>query len=374
MSIAFVDLQRQYETIAADVTAAMADVIHRSAFIGGDDVARFEREFAAYCEAAHCVGVASGTDALELSLRALEIGPGDEVITVPNTFIATAAAISAVGATPVFVDVDEATYQLDVSRLPAAITPRTRAIMPVHLYGHPADLDPILALAAAHGLAVVEDACQAHGARYQGRRVGAIGHVGCFSFYPGKNLGAYGDAGAVVTNSAELAGRIRQMADHGREDKYRHAIVGRNSRLDGLQAAVLSVKLRHLDDWNAARRRIADALTERLLPEAAIPPATAPGCEPVYHLYVVRVEDRERVRAALAEAGIASGIHYPLPLHLQPAYRDACLAAGIGEGSFPVAEAHAAQILSLPIFPELRDEELARVCAIVNQAATPALV
>jgi dTDP-4-amino-4,6-dideoxygalactose transaminase len=367
VTIAFVDLRRQYDAIADELDAAMAAVIRDTAFVGGEHVARFEREFAAYCEAAHCIGVANGTDALELSLRALDIGPGDEVLTVPNTFIATAAAISAVGATPVFVDVDPDTYQLDPALLERAITARTRAIMPVHLYGHPADLDAILALAARHDLFVVEDACQAHGARYKGRRVGAIGHVGCFSFYPGKNLGAYGDAGAVVTNSAELAARVRRMADHGREDKYRHAVVGRNSRLDGLQAAVLSAKLRHLDEWNAARRRIAQELTARLAEGPVTPPAVSPDVEAVFHLYVVRSERREAVRRALDEAGIASGIHYPIPLHLQPAYR----ALGLGPGSYPVAEEHARQILSLPIFPELTYEEIDRICEVVERAASP---
>ncbi len=373
MNIPFVDLRRQYEGIADEVIAAMSAVIGRTAFVGGDFVARFEREFAAYCEAEHCVGVANGTDALELCLRAFGIGPGDEVITVPNTFIATAAAITAVGATPVFVDVDADTYQLDPALLPAAITPRTRAIMPVHLYGHPADLDAILAVAAAHDLIVIEDACQAHGARYRGRRVGAIGHAGCFSFYPGKNLGAYGDGGAVVTNDAAVAARVRQLADHGRIDKYRHAVVGRNSRLDGLQAAVLSVKLRHLDRWNEERRRVAAGFTARLAGGPVVTPAVSPDVEPVFHLYVVRAEDREGLQAALAAEGIASGIHYPLPLHLQPAYAETCAAAGMRPGSFPVTEGQAGRILSLPIFPELGDDEIARICAVVERAAAPAL-
>ena len=371
MSIPFVDLHRQYHAIAAEITEAMTAVIGQTAFVGGAFVERFEREFADYCDAAHCIGLANGTDALELSLRALGIGPGDEVITVPNTFIATAAAITATGATPVFVDIDAATYQLDPALLQQAITPRTRAIMPVHLYGHPADLDPILAIAEAHDLFVVEDACQAHGARYKGRRVGAIGHVGCFSFYPGKNLGAYGDGGAVVTNSAEIADRVRQMADHGRVDKYRHAIVGRNSRLDGLQAAVLSVKLRHLDRWNAQRYRIAMELTAKLLEGPVVPPIISPDVEPVFHLYVVRTEDRDALQRALGEAGIATGVHYPIPLHLQPAYAAAYQAAGIGVGSYPIAERYAREILSLPIFPELRYDEIDRICEVIEQTASP---
>ena len=370
MTIPFVDLRRQYDSIAKEITQAMAEVIGQTAFVGGAFVTRFEREFADYCEAAHCVGVANGTDALELSLRALDIGPGDEVITVPNTFIATAAAITATGATPVFVDIDADTAQLDASLLPEAITPRTRAIMPVHLYGHPADLDPILAIADAHSLFVIEDACQAHGARYKGRRVGAIGHVGCFSFYPGKNLGAYGDGGAVVTDSAEIADRVRQMADHGRVDKYRHAIVGRNSRLDGLQAAVLSVKLRHLDQWNAQRYRIAMELTAKLLEGPVLPPVISPDVEPVFHLYVVRTEHRHALQRALSEAGIATGVHYPIPLHLQPAYASTYQAAGLRFGSYPIVERYAREILSLPIFPELRYDEIDRICEVIEHAAS----
>ena len=368
MTIAFVDLRRQSDTIATEIMDAMTAVVHQSAFVGGQYVARFEREFADYCEADHCIGVANGTDALELSLRALEIGPGDEVITVPNSFIATAAAITAVGATPVFVDVDPLTHQLDATLLPAAITARTRAIMPVHLYGHPADLDSILAVAEDHGLAVIEDACQAHGARYKGRRVGAIGTVGCFSFYPGKNLGAYGDGGAVVTNSAELAARIRQLADHGRIDKYRHAVVGRNSRLDGLQAAILSVKLRHLDDWNAARRRIAAELDALLAPADVVTPTVAPGVEPIFHLYVVQTTQRETLQAALGEAGVARGIHYPIPIHLQPAYAALREQSRIGLGSYPVAERLAEEVLSLPIFAELRSDEIAHIATTVREA------
>lgn len=373
MTIQFVDLQRQYAAIADEIDAAIAAVIRRSAFVGGAFVAQFEQEFAQYCEAEHCIGVANGTDALELSLRALDIGPGDEVITVANTFIATAAAITAVGATPIFVDVDPDTYQLDAQRLPAAITPRTRAILPVHLYGHPADLDAILAIADAHDLHVVEDACQAHGARYRGRRVGAIGDIGCFSFYPGKNLGAYGDGGAVVTNSPDLAARIRQLADHGREDKYRHAVVGRNSRLDGLQAAVLSVKLRHLDRWNEARRLVAGELTAGLTGSGVITPLVAQGVEPVFHLYVIRTGERERIQRSLAEAGIASGVHYPIPLHLQPAYAPLCARLGIGPGSLPVTEAHAPQLLSLPIFAELEEGEIQQICSAVARVGAPLL-
>lgn len=370
MVIQFVDLQRQYASLAGEMRGAIDDILGRAAFVGGQAVAQFERDFAAYCEAGHCVGVANGTDAIELALQALGIGPGDEVITVPNTFIATAAAISRAGARPVFVDVDPDTQQMDPALLPAAITARTRAIIPVHLFGHPADLDPISTVAKAHGLYVIEDAAQAHGARYKGHRVGALGDVGCFSFYPGKNLGAYGDGGAVVTNSPDIAERIRQLADHGRIDKYRHATVGRNSRLDGLQAAVLSVKLRHLDDWNASRRQVAAALTAQLGSGVVTPPYVAPEVEPSFHLYVIRTDRRDAVQATLAEAGIASGIHYPIPLHLQPAY------AGYGHkpGSYPVTELLAGQILSLPIFPELRQDEVERICSVVHRATAASLV
>jgi len=374
MTIKFVDLGRQYEAIAPEIDAAIAEVVHSTAFVGGEYVARFEREFAAYCEAEHCIGVANGTDALELSLRALGVGRGDEVITVANTFIATAAAITAIGATPVFVDIDPDTQQMDARRLPGAITTRTRAIIPVHLYGHPADLDAILSVADAYDLPVIEDACQAHGARYHGRRVGAIGAIGCFSFYPGKNLGAYGDGGAIVTNSAELAARVRQLADHGREDKYRHAVVGRNSRLDALQAAILSVKLRHLDSWNEERRDVAAALTEQLAGSGVITPVTAAGVEPVFHLYVVRVEDREAAQRALAQADIASGVHYPIPLHLQPAYADLARRAKLGPGSFPITEEYASQILSLPLFAELTEWEVGQIAATMKSVAVPVLV
>jgi dTDP-4-amino-4,6-dideoxygalactose transaminase len=371
MNIAFVDLQRQYATIAPEIDAAIAGVIGRSAFVGGPAVEQFEREFAEYCGARHCIGLANGTDALELALRALAIGPGDEVITVPNSFIATAAAIAAVGARPVFVDIDPLTQLLDAARLPDAITPRTRAIMPVHLYGQPADLDAIQEVADAFGLRVIEDACQAHGARYKGRRVGAIGDVGCFSFYPGKNLGAYGDGGALVTNSDEIAARVRQFGDHGRIDKYRHAVLGRNSRLDGMQAAILSAKLRHLDSWNAARRRIAAELTAGLAESGVVTPTVAPDVESVFHLYVIQTTARDAVADALREAGIASGIHYPIPIHLQPAFQGRPAALGVGRDGCPIAEEQAGRLLSLPIYPELQDDEIERICRVVEGAAKP---
>ncbi|MBI3979514.1 MAG: DegT/DnrJ/EryC1/StrS family aminotransferase [Chloroflexi bacterium] len=366
MGIPLVDLRAQYRAIQAEIDAAMRAVIEESAFIKGPHVARFEAELAAYCGARHAIGVASGTDALALALRAVGIGPGDEVLTVPNTFTATAEAIVHVGASVRFVDVDPATANLDVSQVERALTPRTAAVLPVHLYGQPVDLDPLLQVAAAHNLVVVEDAAQAIGARYRGRPAGTIGHVGCFSFYPGKNLGAYGDGGAVVTNDETIARRVRSLADHGRLSKYEHDEVGYSSRLDGLQAAILSAKLRHLDGWNA-RRRAHAAAYDRLL--AGTPgletPAVAPDVEPIYHLYVVESDRRDVLAERLAAKGIATGIHYPMPLHLQPAYRH----LGLPPGSFPATERRAGRILSLPMYPELTDEQVIFIAEAVRDAA-----
>jgi len=357
MNIPLVDLHAQYLTIKPEIDAAMQGVIARSAFIGGDEVRQFETEFAAYCEAKACVGVGNGTDALYLTLRALGIGPGDEVITVSHTFIATAEAISLTGARPVFVDVREDTMLMDPEAVEAAITPRTRALLPVHLYGQPCEMDRLLDLARLHGLKVVEDAAQAHGARWQGRRVGSLGDVACFSFYPGKNLGAYGDGGAVVSQDEDLIRRVRMLANHGRLEKYTHEIEGVNSRLDGLQAAILRVKLRHLDEWNAARRRHAAHYLEALRDSGVGLPVVHPDAEPVWHLFVVRVRERDRLQARLKEQGIATGVHYPLPLHQQPAYAY----LGYPQGSFPVTEGLASAILSLPMFAELTEEGVERV-------------
>ena len=364
--IAFVDLKAQYLSIKEEIDAAIARIIDHTAFVGGKEVADFESEFAAYCEAPHCVAVGNGTDALYLALRALGVGPGDEVVTVPNTFIATTEAIGLVGAKPVFVDAHPDTHLMDVSKLEAAVTARTRALLPVHLYGQPVDMDAVLEVARRHDLLVVEDCAQAHGARHRGKPVGTFGHAACFSFYPGKNLGAYGDGGAVVTSDASLADRISRLANHGRAEKYTHGMEGVNSRLDGIQAAVLRVKLRHLDAWNEGRRAVArtyDALLSKV-PGVATP-AVREGAEPVYHLYVVKVPDRDGLAAHLKARGIATGIHYPLPLHLQAAYAD----LGLGEGSFPVAEETSHHILSLPMFAELGEEGATRVAEAVAEYA-----
>ncbi|MEZ4677484.1 MAG: DegT/DnrJ/EryC1/StrS family aminotransferase [Caldilineaceae bacterium] len=352
MKIPFVDLKSQYQSIAAEVNSAIADVLENTDFILGRAVEQFEEEFADYCQADYADGVDSGYSALELIVRAYDIGPGDEVITAANTFIATVLAISNCGATPVLVDADPVTYNLDPTKLEAAITPRTRAIMPVHLYGQPADMDPIMTIARKHGLKVIEDAAQGHGGRYKGRAVGSLGDAAGFSFYPGKNLGAYGDGGAVVTNDPALADKIRLLRNLGQRVKYNHEVKGFNRRLDTIQAAVLRVKLPHLDGWNAERRRAAAAFTHDLQGLPLIAPACPSNVEPVYHLYVIQVENRDALQQHLAAADIATGLHYPKPIHLQPAYQE----LGYQPGDFPVAEALAENILSLPIFPELTND------------------
>ncbi|MBX5443638.1 DegT/DnrJ/EryC1/StrS aminotransferase family protein [Sphaerobacter sp.] len=359
--IPFVDLAAQYDSIAPEVDAAIARVLRGTDFILGADVTAFEREFADYCEIEHAVGVDSGTSALELALRAFNIGPGDEVITQANTFVATVFAIAYTGATPVLVDVDPSTYNMDPELLEQAITPRTKAILPVHLYGQPADMDPIVEIARRYGLIVIEDACQAHGARYKGRRVGTFGHAAAFSFYPAKNLGAYGDGGMVVTPDAKVADTVRLLGNYGQREKYHHLQLGFNRRLDTLQAAVMRVKLRYLDEWNAARRRHAERYAE-VLPENVGIPSVPSYAEPVWHLYVIRVPNRDALRAALAERGIATGIHYPIPIHLL----QACSGLGYRRGDFPVTEAVADQILSLPMYPELSDGAIDYVAAAIR--------
>ena len=361
--VKFVDLSRQYRSIKAEVNAAIMGVLERSDFILGDDVQQFEREFADYCQAEVAVGVDNGTSALELALRALGIGPGDEVLVPVNTFMASASAVSFTGATPVFVDCDPATYNIDVTQIEQHITPRTRAIMPVHLYGQPADLDPILAIALKHHLYVVEDACQAHGARYKGHRVGSIGHVGAFSFYPGKNLGGYGDGGAVVTNDLQVAERVKILRNCGQREKYNHVALAYNRRLDTLQAAVLRVKLRYLDQWNSLRRHWALMYSQLLENEDVVTPSALPYVEPIYHLYVIRARERSTLQAYLAGQGFAAGIHYPVPIHLQPAYRD----LHYKPGDFPVAERYASTLLSLPIFAELEYEEVEAVVECIHE-------
>jgi dTDP-4-amino-4,6-dideoxygalactose transaminase len=344
-----VDLKAQYQSLKPEIDAAIQGTLDATSFILGPHVDAFEKSFAAFCHAKHCIGMGNGTDATVLALEGLGVGKGDEVITVAHTFIATAEGISELGAVPVFVDVRPDSLLMDVSKIEAAITPRTKAIMPVHLYGQTVDMDPLLEIARKHGLKVVEDACQAHGAEYKGRRAGSMGDAATFSFYPGKNLGAYGDAGAVVTNHDDFADWIRRKRNHGRATKYTHDFVGRNSRMDGLQGAVLNVKLPHLDAWNAKRRELAGRYDALLAPLGIRRVATQEGCLPVHHLYVVRVADRDNLLAKLAAAGIEAGIHYPVPLHLQKAYAH----LGMKEGSLPVTEKAAKEILSLPLWPEM---------------------
>jgi dTDP-4-amino-4,6-dideoxygalactose transaminase len=365
MKVEFVDLKAQYESIKSDIDAAIADVIRKSAFIGGEHLKAFEQAFAAYLGAGHCVGVGNGTDALYVAMKTLGIGAGDEVVTVANSFISTSEAISQTGAKVVFVDCDERTYNIDPDKVAAAITSRTKAIIPVHLYGQPADMDAILRLARRHNLYVIEDAAQAHGATLGGRKAGTLGHMATFSFYPGKNLGAYGDAGAIVTSDDALAKRARMYANHGRIDKYDHEIEGVNSRLDGLQAAILHAKLPHLDRWVEQRRAIA-ARYDEALSDCLTVPAVAAGARHVYHLYVVRVRNRNSLQADLSRRGIATGIHYPVPLPLLKAYAY----LGHRESDFPVASRLKDQILSLPIHGSMSDAELEYVIDTVRSLVT----
>jgi dTDP-4-amino-4,6-dideoxygalactose transaminase len=371
MNIPFLDLQAQHQGIFAEVSEAMRNVVESADFILGAELERFEEEFARYCEAKYAVGLDSGISALELALRANGIGTGDEVITVSHTFIATASAISFTGAKPVFVDVDPTTYTMDVKQIEAAITRWTKAILPVHLYGQPADMDPILKVATRHDLLVIEDACQAHGARYKNRRVGALGTAGCFSFYPGKNLGAFGDGGMLVTNDAHLAGLVRVLRNYGQREKYHHIFLAYNRRLDSLQAAVLRVKLSHLDEWNERRQCAAQVYNELLAEVDAVrTPAVAPDGTHVYHLYVIQHSDRDRLRARLKEHGVITGLHYPIPVHLQPCYKD----LGIPIGSFPVTESLAKTVLSLPMFPELTEQQAKYVSSTIREFETRAEV
>jgi dTDP-4-amino-4,6-dideoxygalactose transaminase len=359
MNIQFVDLKAQYETIKVEIDKAISEVISKTAFIGGPFVASFEKGFAKFCGVDHCVGVGNGTDAIYIALRALGIGPGDEVITVANSFIATSEAITMTGAKVVFVDINPETYNIDVTKIEGKVTSRTRAIIPVHLYGQPADMDAILALARKHHLRVVEDAAQAHGGEYKGRKIGSIGDMACFSFYPGKNLGAYGDGGAILTNSGELAERARMIANHGRLDKYNHKLEGVNSRLDGLQAAILDVKLRHLPEWTEARRRNAQLYNEYLKGSGVITPVEIPEVKAVYHLYVVRVKDgkRKKFQESLKSQGISTGVHYPIALPNLLAYEY----LRHGEADFAEASKASKEIVSLPMFPELKEQEIAYI-------------
>jgi dTDP-4-amino-4,6-dideoxygalactose transaminase len=367
MQVPFVDLGRQYASIKDEVDAALLEAVGSMQYILGEEVARFEREFAEYCEAAECVGVASGTAAIQLALEALEIGPEDEVIAPANTFIASILPVLRLGARPVLVDCDPRTATIDAEHAAAAITPRTKALVAVHLYGHPADLDALGRLCDAHGIALVEDACQAHGARLRGRRVGGLGRVAAFSFYPAKNLGAYGDGGAVTTNDPELAQRVRLLRDLGQRAKYDFAVQGVNERLDTIHAAVLRVKLRRLDEWNELRRAHAAAYAEALDGAGLELPEPAPWAEPVWHLYVVRLRNgsRDALREALAERGIATSLHYPRPLHLEPVLAS----LGYGPGDFPVSERWCERLLSLPMFPELEAAEISYVARAIAESS-----
>lgn len=364
MKVPFLDLKVQYESISEEILACLKDVLENTAFAGGRFVAQFEDEFASFCQTDFAVGVGSGTSALWSAILGLGIGKGDDVITATNTFIATAEAISFSGAKPIFVDIDRQTYNMDPELLEGAITSKTKAIIPVHLYGQVADMDPIMKIAKAHGLYVIEDACQAHGAEYKGRRAGSIGDAGCFSFYPGKNLGAYGEAGAVVTNNAELAENMRMFRDHGQREKYYHSIAGWNARMDGFQGAVLSVKLRYLDAWNEARRKKAQLYNELLAEIDEIStPAEAAYAKHIYHIYAIRTTRRERLMNALGPNDIGCGIHYPIPLHLQDAYKY----LGYKKGCFPVAEECSCQQVSLPMFAELTQEQIEKVVKEIKQ-------
>ena len=355
--IPFVDLPAQYRALKPEIDAAVAKVFENAQFILGPAVAAFERDFAAFCGTSEAIGVNSGTSALHLSLLAAGVGPGDEVITVPFTFVATVAAIEYAGAKPVLVDVEPEFLTMDPAKLEAAITPRTKAIIPVHLFGQPADMDPIMAIAKKHGLVVIEDACQAHGSEYRGKRCGSIGQLGCFSFYPGKNLGAYGEGGAVVTNDPDLAKNIRLLRAWGEEVRYEHKYRGFNYRMDGVQGAILGVKLRHLEAWTEARRRNAGEYGRRLAETSVEVPRERRDVRHVYHLYVVRLQQRDAWRERLTEAGVQTGVHYPIPVHLQPAYRD----LGYAAGDFPICEEASREVLSLPMFPELTDAQIAEV-------------
>ncbi len=375
MKVPFLDLKVQYKQIEHEVLPMLKDAMSTGMFIGGPQVAGFEEEFAEFCDCRFCAGVNSGTDALRFALMALGIGSGDAVITVPNTFIATTEAISQVGAQPVFVDIDPHTCNLNPNKLEELLdkrlipctsdpTPSIKAVMPVHLYGQPAEMDPILEIAEKHGLKVIEDACQAHGATYKGRKAGSMGAAGCFSFYPGKNLGAFGEGGALVTNDEALANKIKMIRDHGQAKKYFHDMEGYNGRLDAIQAGVLRIKLKRLADWNQSRRENAGYYDELLseIPEVKVV-QQAEGTASVYHLYVILVDKRDELQKFLNEKGVATGLHYPLPLHLQKAYAH----LGYKKGDFPVTERVAERLLSLPMFPELTREQIEYVVDCIKE-------
>lgn len=353
-NIPLVDLKRQYKSIKKEINLAIKKVLDSTNFILGDECDKFEKEFAFFCGAKYAVGLGSGLAALELGMRALDIGPGDEVLTPANSFIASASSISFTGAKPVFVDCEEETFNIDLKKAEQAITKKTKAIMPVHLYGQLGDMEEVMRFAKKYKLFVIEDACQAHGASFKDRKSGSFGHVTAFSFYPGKNLGAYGDGGALVTNSSKIAEVVRTMRNYGQKEKYNHIFLAWNSRLDTIQAVILRVKLKHLDRWNEKRLEHAKLYNSLLETLPIIPPRISPEYVHVFHLYVIRVKNRDGLSKYLKEKGIATGIHYPIPIHLQKAYKY----LGHKKGDFPVTEKLADEILSLPMFPELRKEEI----------------
>jgi dTDP-4-amino-4,6-dideoxygalactose transaminase len=355
------DLRAQYHSLKPEIDAAVLDLFESTAFISGPAVSKFEAEFADYCGTKYAVGVASGSAALRLALRALDIGPGDEVITTTWTFFATVEAIAQVGATPVLVDIDPATYNIDPDAVRRAVTERTKAIIPVHLFGQPADMSQIMAIAEENGLRVVEDAAQSHGAFYEGKRTGSIGDIGCFSFYPAKNLGAFGDGGIITVSNTDVADRLRRLRDHGRTGKYQHSEYGEGERLDSVQAAVLSIKLKRLEGWNERRAEIAATYNRMLAPTGVVVPAVEVGATHVYHLYVARVPRRDEALTALREAGVQAAVHYPVSLHLQPALTH----LGYGLGSMPVSEQASGEVISLPIYPEMTDEQVGRVINVI---------
>lgn len=361
-AVAYLDLPAQMRGLRKEIDAAIARTLDNCSFCLGPDVVQFEKDFARFCSAEHCIGFNSGTSALHIALMLVGVGPGDEVITTPSTFVATSWAISYVGAKPVYVDVDDATFNLDPKNVERSITSKTKALMPVHLYGHPVDLDPLVAIARKHNLALVEDAAQAHGAKYKGKVVGTFGAVSGFSFYPGKNLGAYGEGGALVTNNAQYAARARSLREHGSTQRYYHDEVGFNYRMEGIQGAVLGVKLKHLDTWTRERRRVAHRYHELLAGTPLQLPLEAPYAESAWHLYVVRHPRRDELKKHLESNHIGCALHYPLPLHLQRAYAH----LGYKQGDFPVAEKAARECLSLPIYPELTDAQLQRVAAVIK--------
>ena len=362
-NVPYLDLKAQYQSIKPEIDAAIARVLNSCQFVLGSEVAAFERDFASYSGATECIALNSGTSALHLALLAAGVGPVDEVITVPFTFVASVAAVLYAGARPVLIDIDPRSFTMDPAAIEAAITPRTKAILPVHLYGQSADMDPIMEIARRHRLVVIEDAAQAHGAKYKGRSVGSIGDMACFSFYPGKNLGAYGEGGAVTTNNADYAKQVRMLRDWGQDRKYHHLLRGYNYRMEGFQGAILGVKLKHLSHWTEARRAVVHQYNELLTDCEIETPKEMSWGQHVYHVYTLRSDDRQGLQAALTAEGVQTGIHYPVPVHLQPAYSD----LGYGPGAFPHAERAANQVLSLPLYPELSSAAIAHVAEIVRK-------